>query len=78
MNIIEIVHRDIKAGNILLSEDGMVKLADFGLSVKVTNTEHGEGVNGIAGTKHFLAPEVCIRRERRQEEERRTREEEKI
>jgi len=52
------VHRDIKAANILLSEDGVVKLADFGLSVKVTNTEHGEGVNGIAGTKHFLAPEV--------------------
>ncbi|WP_342669930.1 serine/threonine-protein kinase [Amycolatopsis jejuensis] len=53
-----IVHRDVKPGNILLGEDGTVKVTDFGISRAVgdvTLTATGE----ISGTPAFLAPEVA-------------------
>jgi serine/threonine protein kinase len=53
-----IVHRDVKPGNILLGEDGTVKVTDFGISRAVgdvTLTATGE----ISGTPAFLAPEAA-------------------
>merc|ERR1712157_264658 len=50
-----IVHMDIKPQNILLSDDGKCRLADFGLSRKIPP---GELVQEISGTPEYTAPEI--------------------
>jgi len=50
-----IVHMDIKPQNILLSDDGNCRLADFGLSRKIPP---GELVQEISGTPEYTAPEI--------------------
>eukprot|EP00775_Hariotina_reticulata_P011520 gene11520-11663_t len=51
-----IIHRDIKLENVLLTSDGCIKLADFGLSI---DTRH-EVANTRLGTQGYFAPEVLV------------------
>jgi hypothetical protein len=53
-----VVHRDVKPGNVLLAEDGRVKLTDFGVSRAVDDVQLTR-TGLIAGTPAFLSPEVA-------------------
>lgn len=49
---VALIHRDIKAGNLLLTVDGVIKLADFGVSAQL-QTLHGRA-NTFIGTRILL------------------------
>ncbi|KAA3678829.1 serine/threonine kinase 10 [Paragonimus westermani] len=51
-----IIHRDMKAGNILLTASNEIKLADFGVSARLSNEKQKRST--FIGTPYWMAPEV--------------------
>lgn len=51
----KIIHRDIKPHNILLTTNGSVKIADFGVSYIIRNSF--DSIQNYAGTVSYMSPE---------------------
>ncbi|KAM9348327.1 serine/threonine-protein kinase 10 [Symphorus nematophorus] len=58
LHSMKVIHRDLKAGNILLMLDGDIKLADFGVSAK--NNKTLQRRDSFIGTPYWMAPEVVM------------------
>ncbi|MGE7836331.1 Stk1 family PASTA domain-containing Ser/Thr kinase [Viridibacillus arvi] len=52
----QIVHRDIKPQNILMDQEGNVKITDFGIAIALSATSFTQ-TNSVLGTVHYLSPE---------------------
>jgi eukaryotic-like serine/threonine-protein kinase len=57
---LEIVHRDVSPGNVMLTWDGHVKLADFGIAKARTMFDPAENKSVLLGKKHYMAPEQLL------------------
>lgn len=53
----KVLHRDLKTSNIFLTEGGVIKLGDFGISRVLEGTT--EAAVTIVGTPYYMSPEVC-------------------
>jgi beta-lactam-binding protein with PASTA domain/serine/threonine protein kinase len=53
----DVVHRDIKPENVLVTGDGVAKVADFGIARALAETNHTQ-TGSLIGSVHYLAPEL--------------------
>ena len=52
-----LIHRDIKSQNVLIKDDGTIKLADFGIAI-LNNAMQLTSKDSVLGSVHYLAPEL--------------------
>lgn len=55
----EIIHRDIKPGNLMIDRRGNVKIADFGIAYMAEMGKKLTGTGQFLGTPGYLSPELC-------------------
>ena len=55
------IHRDVKPENVLISDRGQIKVADFGLARAVTANSHAASTGLVIGTVSYIAPELVTR-----------------
>ena len=51
-----IIHRDIKPQNIMIEDNGMIKITDFGIAMALNSTQLTQ-TNSVMGSVHYLPPE---------------------
>lgn len=52
-----IIHRDVKPHNIMITKDGMAKLADFGIAKAVSDSTLATETSRVIGSVHYFSPE---------------------
>jgi serine/threonine protein kinase len=52
-----VIHRDLKPGNVMITEKGDLKLMDFGISWRVAATQPGTLLEGVSGTPAYMSPQ---------------------
>ena len=54
------VHRDLKLGNIMLTDRHVVKIIDFGMATKLSDIKSSERGDNMFGTRSYMAPEIFM------------------